>query len=952
MGRSSPSERDEQILRLFHAVAELGPEDRSRFLRQNCSDSSVISEVENLLAHEQVAHEVPEAFERILRHRGDDAEPVRDRLIGATISRRYAVEKRLGGGGMGVVYRARDNKLDRTVALKFLHPYLTRDEEAKERFIQEAKAASALDHPNISTVHDVGETEDGQLYISMAYYNGDTLKRRLSHTRLPVERALDYAMQIGAGLARAHREGIVHRDVKPGNVMVTEEDRAVIVDFGLAKFRERNITQSGVLMGTVAYMSPEQVQGDVIDNRSDLWSLGVTLYEMLTQRQPFRGVHDQAVIFSILNENPEPVSSLLPAVPAGTDELISRSLAKDRRERFGSADEMIDSVERLSSQPLKELRSSAGGGPLKGWVFAGLGLLAFAVLSIVAVSYTTSDRTSVVDSPRRTTLTSYLGEELAPSFAPDGNQIAFAWNGEDRSNWDIYTKQIGVGTYEPRRLTEHPGDDALPAWSPDGQYIAFLRTTDEGFDVIRIPSYGGNEQRLTSLMVPSMLSWSPNGQSLVFVDRDSAGGSLKVKTLSVGSLERGQLTHPPADTDDLFAKISPDGSMLAFVRGKYVDFTSKGSRSFRMTGPGDVYVMSLPDGEPVLLAVDHAIDSWKMGLAWSVDSREIIYSVEGGIMRVPARGGTPESIPVTGDQNLYPDISSDGNRLAYVEQGDRRTSFWQYELSGATTSQPVPLIRSAANEASAEYSPDGTRIVFGSTRSGTGQIWVCDRDGRNERQLTFSDIVGGTPRWSPDSRFIAFDAWNESGFSGIAMISSDGGSFRFVTPDSISASVPFWSYDGNWIYFSGGVPDRDGDVFGNVWRISADGNKLLRLTSSGGQSPRESPDGQWIYYYREATQSIWRKQVSGGKESLVLENFHGNAWGNWVVFDDGMYYSEYTLGEGVTIKYLSFATREAAAVASVADFGQYLHVSPDRRQMLVQRGPWGDADLVMLEGWR
>jgi serine/threonine protein kinase len=236
-------------------------------------------------------------------------------MIGKVVSH-YKILGKLGGGGMGVVYNSEDTRLKRTVALKFLPPELTRDAEAKEHFIHEAQAASALDHPNICDIHDIGESEDGQLFIVMICYEGESLKKKIERGPLKIEEALDIATQVAQGLARAHEAGIVHRGITPANIMVTSRSEAKIVDFGLAKLDARSVlTKAGTTLGTFAYMSPEQTKGDPADHRADIWSIGVVLYEMVTGQLPFKGDYENAVVYSILNAQPEPMTALRTAVP-------------------------------------------------------------------------------------------------------------------------------------------------------------------------------------------------------------------------------------------------------------------------------------------------------------------------------------------------------------------------------------------------------------------------------------------------------------------------------------------------------------------------------------------------------------------------------------------------------------------------------------------------------------
>jgi len=268
-------------------------------------------------------------------------------MIGKTVSH-YRILEKLGEGGMGVVYKAEDTKLKRTVALKFLPPELTRDADAKARFIQEAQAACALDHPDICTIFEIDETGDGQLFIAMALYEGETLTRKIERGPLPIEQAVEIAMRVAQGLGRAHEAGIVHRDIKPGNIMITGRGDVKIVDFGLAKLAgQAKLTRTGSTIGTAAYMSPEQAQGEEVDQRTDIWSLGVVLYEMLTGQLPFKGEHEAALLYSIVHEKPQALSESRPDVPTSLSSIISKVLQKDRALRYQTTSELIIDLKKL-----------------------------------------------------------------------------------------------------------------------------------------------------------------------------------------------------------------------------------------------------------------------------------------------------------------------------------------------------------------------------------------------------------------------------------------------------------------------------------------------------------------------------------------------------------------------------------------------------------------------------
>ena len=271
-------------------------------------------------------------------------------MIGQTISH-YKILDKLGSGGMGVVYKAEDTKLQRNVAIKFLPPELTRDPESKERFVKEARAASALDHPNICTIYEIGETEDEQLFIAMAYYDGENLKNKIERAPLTVEKAVDLGLQLAQGLSKAHEQRIIHRDIKPANIMITDDGFVKILDFGLAKLSDHSkVTQTGTTYGTTSYMSPEQTKGEAVDHRTDIWSLGVVLYEALSGKRPFKGDYGQAVVYSILNEDPDPVSDLRSDIPADLGEIVNQCLDKDPADRFQSMDDLKNDLQWLKEE--------------------------------------------------------------------------------------------------------------------------------------------------------------------------------------------------------------------------------------------------------------------------------------------------------------------------------------------------------------------------------------------------------------------------------------------------------------------------------------------------------------------------------------------------------------------------------------------------------------------------
>jgi eukaryotic-like serine/threonine-protein kinase len=402
-------------------------------------------------------------------------------MIGQTLDR-YRIEAKLGEGGMGVVYKGFDTHLDRVVAIKVLAANRVSDPDRKQRFIQEAKAASSLNHPNIVTVHDV-RSDLGVDFIVMEYAEGQTLDQIIAGRSLGFSQSLRYGVQIADALARAHEAGIVHRDLKPSNVIVTADGRLKVLDFGLAKLIEpadraaeglthtSPLTDAGMVVGTAAYMSPEQAEGRKIDGRSDIFSFGAVLYEMVTGRRAFTGASNLSVLAKILNEDPPPPRSLAASIPMEVERAILRCLRKEPARRYQTMADLKVALEDLvadSTAAQPALTSPVRFSRRRLWE-------GFALIAVIAGAFIAwqLSRTRVPTAPplRGIPLTALPGGVRSPSFSPDGNHVAFTWTGPKQDNVDVYVQQVGVGA--PLRLTTDAGNDYSPAWSPDGRAIAF-----------------------------------------------------------------------------------------------------------------------------------------------------------------------------------------------------------------------------------------------------------------------------------------------------------------------------------------------------------------------------------------------------------------------------------------------------------------------------------------------
>ncbi len=775
---------------------------------------------------------------------------------------------------MGEVYRATDAKLGREIAVKVLPAEAVGDPESRARFEQEARSASALNHPNIITIHDIG-TSEGALYIAMEFVEGRTLRELLASGPLPARKLLAVAAQVADGLAKAHAAGIVHRDLKPENVMVNKDGFVKILDFGLAKLMvpagdegselatmTAPGTRPGIVLGTVGYMSPEQASGQPVDFRSDQFSLGAILYEMATGKRAFQKKTAVETLSAIIREEPEPIAGISPTAPAPLRWVVERCLAKEPEDRYASTRDLARDLK----QTLEHLSETSGEAAAvekprvrrSPWFpVALLVLLAIGVLDLaLRLKSGAAPATKAAATLKRVTFTPGLEDE--PSFSPDGKFLAYAT--DERGNLDVVVQPLSGG--EVIRVASTDADEAQPAWSPDGSRIAFVSAQDHGGrlgvalnvpalepylnaklgDIFIAPALGGTPVKLVEdAYYPA---WSPDGKRIVFMaPRD---GQFDLWTVPA---DGGTPTRLTKDEDFDFQPCwSPDGKWIAYGSG-------------RIPGPFNLRVVVAAGGTSRPLTKDFA---YVTRPSWSADGSSIFFSGErNGILnawRIPfsAEGhpAAPSRVTLGQGQDANISASRDGKKLAFAAV---RNEFNIWELT-VEAGLLRPITSGAGNPDYPQPSPDGKTLLVQSNRSGENAVWTVDLHGRFLSQLTPGQGAQPVSHWSPDGRQIAYlhgdrKLWIQAVGS---MSARDTG---------LRATYLDWSPDGKEI----ALADNE------IWIYSLQAGKARPVTAlkKNAAGPSWSPDGKQIAFYTErggGIRELWIVPSDGGPPRQLTRN--------------------------------------------------------------------------------
>jgi serine/threonine protein kinase/Tol biopolymer transport system component len=990
-------ERWQKIDALFEAALARPAAERAAFLDQVCAgDAELRAELESLVAHDSAEDFMEDpVFEDAARVLSENA---RHSLAGEILGS-YQILESLGAGGMGEVYLALHLRTNRKVALKLLPATFMKDAQRVQRFQQEARTVLALNHPNIVTVYDFEQAGENHL-MATEVIEGETLRRRLSRAPLKLSEALDVAIQVASALAAAHEAGVIHRDIKPENIMLRPDGFVKVLDFGLAKLAEpQNLngsselptramikTDAGMVMGTANYMSPEQARGLEVDARTDIFSFGVVLYEMLTGKMPFSGATKSDVMAAILQNEPPPLARYWPEAPEALEWIVTKTLGKERDERYQLAKELLTDLKRLkrrsdyeveaarfSSIPSGEsvqqsaeatasktaapsLTETAGATPgmssaeyfvseikrhRRGLIFGLVGFFILASIGIVVgIRYLKQVRTAAKPfAQMKVTKLTTTGNASQAAISPDGKYVVHVTGGAGKQS--VLLRHIATGS-DKEIVAANGSDFSWLTFSRDGSYVLYSRVEAGIYPLFQVPVLGGTPQKLIAGDVDTRVTFSPDGKRFAFMrgEPQKGEGTLFLAKAD-GTNETALVKYKVSDFSPggwPTPSWSPDGQTIAFARR---------TGEARST---NVVIVGVSDGKEKQLTSQQWANI--VALSWLADGSGLIITAAEPevtyvrqIWYVSYPGG--EARKITNDANNYVGLSQTADSSAFVTvQYEQAPSVWLAPNGDAARASQITSSR-GDGYAGVVFTSDG-RIVYTSNSRGSKELWIINADGSGQKQLLTDAKANAGPSVSPNGRYVVFSS-SRGGGSNIWRMDIDGGNPKQLTTGTRDLT-PSISPDGQSVLYSATDSDKP-----RLRKVSIDGGDSVQLTDYSAALPVVSPDGKQIACgYIDDVKKRWSLAiipVAGGPPIMTFEISPLQSRFQWNSDGSALLYTQTRNG----VSNIWSQPIDGGHPKQVTDFKSdqifRFDWSADGRQLVVARGPVS-SDVVLISDLR